>query len=378
MDHMLRLAALSVEPADLERLRHLVEEARKRLRPTLRWAEPAEADVLFIDVDTIYGHMDWLKAQAGGRQIVSICARGGHEPVLQRPLTLDGLVNALSVWADAMPTAAAPAPVAPRMNAAAAEPVRRPAAPAVEAPRPVAPRPAAPPVRVSPVPAPEPVAVAMTLPVAAPAPAVVPLEPAPAPAAAVATELPLSDYCVPETLPVASRVVRGDAPALTIDPHAGVYYGPTGLRALEPYCREPIPRSAWEPISPAVLEGLRAAGGGLPLARLVWLDALVSGNGQLLGGYDAQSRFKLTRWPQTEREYPRHFRIATVMMRGPATLDEIAAQSGVAAGEVADFINASLVSGHGEAETSTPLAAVAEGTGGGLLSRLRQRVVRKA
>jgi hypothetical protein len=218
----------------------------------------------------------------------------------------------------------------------------------------------------------------MGAPPAPAAPVAVPLEPAPVPAAAVATELPLSDYCVAEALPGASRVVRGDAPALTIDPHAGVYYGPTGLRALEPYCREPIPRSAWEPISSAVLEGLRAAGGGLPLSRLVWLDALVSGNGQLLGGYDGQTRFKLTRWPQTEREYPRHFRIATVMMRGPATLDEIATQSGVAVGEVADFINASLVSGFGEAENAAPMPAPLDGQGSSLLSRLRQRVARKA
>ena len=49
--------------------------------------------------------------------------------------------------------------------------------------------------------------------------------------------------------------------------------------------------------------------------------------------------------PQIEREYPKHFRIATVMMKGPAKLTEIAEQSGASLGDVTDFVNAGLATG---------------------------------
>ncbi|HIY71561.1 MAG TPA: hypothetical protein H9827_08840, partial [Candidatus Luteimonas excrementigallinarum] len=52
--------------------------------------------------------------------------------------------------------------------------------------------------------------------------------------------------------------------------------------------------------------------------------------------------------PQTEREFARHFRIATAMMKGPATLAEIVEASGAEPGEAADFINANLATGFAE------------------------------
>jgi hypothetical protein len=121
-----------------------------------------------------------------------------------------------------------------------------------------------------------------------------------------------------------------------------------------------------------VLEGLRAAGGGQPTTRLVWLGALLAGNGQWLGG-DAATRVRLAKWPQIEREFPRHFRIATVMMKGFATIDEIALQSGAQSTEVADFANASLAVGHAEVEAPAAPTATPETAGGGLLGRFGLR-----
>src|SRR3546814_1869846 len=71
------------------------------------------------------------------------------------------------------------------------------------------------------------------------------------------------------------------------------------------------------------------AGDAQPLQRLQCLDALVAGSGELLPGYDPDGCYKLNKWPQTEPEYPRHVRIATAMMKGPATLAEIAGASGM-------------------------------------------------
>ncbi len=69
---------------------------------------------------------------------------------------------------------------------------------------------------------------------------------------------------------------------------------------------------------------------------------------QLLSGTATDGRYLLKKWPQTEREYPKHFRIATVMMKGPAGVTEIAEASGVGSDEVADFINANLATGYAE------------------------------
>lgn len=112
------------------------------------------------------------------------------------------------------------------------------------------------------------------------------------------------------------------------------------------------------------------AAGGEPqsLLRLQWFGALLAGEGRLLAGFNVDGKFSLSKWPQTEREYPRHFRIATAMMKGPMTIGEIATASGVPATDVIDFINANLTTGFAE-------SAGTEGDAvkGSLLGKLRGR-----
>jgi hypothetical protein len=124
-------------------------------------------------------------------------------------------------------------------------------------------------------------------------------------------------------------------------------------------------------VDPAQLPALSAQlGGSQPWARLGWLCALGGGNGALAPGYGPNDNYKLLKWPQTEREFPKHFRIATVMMKGPANLSEIAEQSGVSLAEVIDFVNACLASGVAEADGQAPAAA--DPNKGGLLGRFRR------
>src|SRR6185503_13044951 len=119
-----------------------------------------------------------------------------------------------------------------------------------------------------------------------------------------------------------------------------------------PYCLGTIKRSEWKPVVASELAQLRgAAGGAQPLSRLIWLYTLLNSHGHLLAGLDINARYKLTRWPQIEREFPKHFRIATVMMKGPATLTDVADQSGATLSDVVDFVNAYSVIGVAEAET---------------------------
>jgi hypothetical protein len=90
--------------------------------------------------------------------------------------------------------------------------------------------------------------------------------------------------------------------------------------------------------------------------RLLWLCGLSVGGGNLLPGHNPAKKFVLTKWPQIEREYPKHFRLATVMMKGPALTREIAEQAGVSEAEAIDFVNAGLVTGAVVVEGTTSAA----------------------
>src|SRR5690606_2626128 len=170
------------------------------------------------------------------------------------------------------------------------------------------------------------------------------------------------------------RYARPGGPTLLIDADAPAYHGPSALKPLAQYFEGEVAQGDLEPVDEAAWkQAVSDAGAPQPLARLVWLGALVSGKGQLLPGHDPEARYQLTRWPQTEREFPRHFRIATAVMNGPATLAEIAAGTGVAIGEIADFVNANLATGIAGAVPEQPAEPAAPARGGGLLGRLRGR-----
>jgi hypothetical protein len=375
-----RLATLSVAPLELEQIRGLLERIRGGLPQLWVWGVETDADALIIDVDSVYGHMDWLRAHAAGRKIISLTSKPGADddvPLL-RPISAEGLSKALRAIGGSAPASsatsmstAAPAPARPkpapntaRVGAANAAP--RAAERPTPAPRPAPTAPAAIPAAPAPAPAmASPVRVEPTPPVAAPAAAME--EPAPS-----AIDLSLADFCSADSLPLPARLVRGDAPALTIDTKNEVYYGPASLKALSPYCQGTVARSEWEPVSPAVMEGLRASGSAQPLTRLLWLFALTNSKGELMPGLDVNGRFKLGRWPQIEREFPKHFRIATVMMKGHASLNEIAEQSGATLGDVFDFVNAYMVTGFAEVEGTVASAEPSRGWIGRLRARVRR------
>jgi hypothetical protein len=277
------------------------------------------------------------------------------EAVLRRPVTADGLVSALRQFeataaARGSAAAAAPAATKPSPPRAAPAPAPTPVAPPVAnppAPAAAAPAPASPPTAAVRAPAVEPEPASLNAAEAAPAP----------------RATTLADFLNQTALPGPARLARGDTPALTVDASNDCWYGPATLKPLLPYCSGPVDKSEWQPVSAAVMEGLRAAGGGQPLARLLWLIALANSGGQLLPGLSPNARYRLARWPQIEREFPKHFRIATVMMKGWASLTEISEQAGATLAEVVDLVNAYTVSGHAETEPEAGAAtAVAAAT----------------
>jgi hypothetical protein len=183
----------------------------------------------------------------------------------------------------------------------------------------------------------------------------------------------LGDYLQPGALPGPVKLKLGDAGALVLDPQTRTYLGPTALKGFMPYAKAVIRRDEWVAITPAELERLKGElGGAQPYLRLQWLAALQAGNGQIAHGFDQNQKYKLAKWPQIEREFPKHFRIATAMMKGPQLLTEIAEGSGATLAEVTDFVNASLATGFAEMDQPPPAPDASQGQKGGLLGRLRR------
>ena len=318
------------------------------------------AGVLVIDMDSMYGQMSLMKAIGSGQILVALTASGRAETdfVLHRPVTAEGLAELLS-RIDERVAAAPPAAADP---AKAPEPNPIPVSERITAPTPiVTAMPAADPAPAAPAPSPA---------AAAPAPAPAP-EPAP-PAPARAAEPRLADLLRPGALAGPVRLQQPGAADLVLDPSSQTYFAGQALKPLLPYCAAILRDADLQPVAADDLPAIAAALGACqPWSRLAWLCALSGGNGALMPGYSPNDKFKLLKWPQTEREFPKHFRIATVMMKGPANLTEIAELSTTPLAEVIDYVNACLASGVAEPEAGAPPSAD-PAKGGGLLGRFRR------
>ncbi|MEO5962211.1 MAG: hypothetical protein ABIO75_06475 [Thermomonas sp.] len=331
------------------------------------------ADYVVVDMDSLYGPMSWLRLHAAGRKVIGLTSieKSQTDYRLMHPINVSDLTALLSeiagdappLQATAAPAASTPAPapsdVMPDAQAlpedeVEAKPVDTPAMAAMAA------MPAIPDITAvtavtaeldsEPVPASEPVA---------------PLPP----------DRSLASWLSSTGLQRRVRLQRGDSPVLLIDPRSKVYHGPATLKPLVAYFEGTLLLEDFETPDAAVWEAEAAElGAAQPLARLKWLGGLLAGDGQLTLEHDDDGQYRLTKWPQTEREYPKHFRIATAMMKGPANLDEVAAASGVERSDVADFVNANLATGY--AERVLPPAPEVEQPakpGGGLFGRMRGR-----
>lgn len=323
-----------MESEEREALHALFDALNTELGRRFSLVDEEQAQILIVDVDSIYGQMTWLRAQNEARVVVPLSAgsRTCDGPMLSRPVTREKLLQLLQTLAsqaaaDMPDTHPEPASAAPAGANSVQAQASLPVTPAVAAPEsesigepPRAPR--------------------------------------------------LGDWLEPGVLTQAVRVVRAGSEPLVLDPGSRMYFGHSALKSVLPYCRGEMPPSELQPVSEVELANIHKAGGAQPMARLRWLFALVSGEGQLLPGYGSHERYSLTKWPQIEREFPKHFRIATAMMKGPATPAEIALQSSAPENEVIDFINASLVTGfavvHRTEAKAEPVPARA-----GLLGRLR-------
>lgn len=368
------LGFTSMDPATETALRAAFDHAIAQTPGPVTLAAENAADYVIVDMDSMYGPMGWLRLHAAGKKVVGLtsAARTQADFRLGRPFDTDAMRQLLDTIAQDAGThtsqapALAPQPAAdPHADAPPAPEADATAlrdAPAQDATPPqtdTAPATAAP----ADAPAEAPAPVAVEPPVAPPAPASAPeaapaarttpdvLVPAlvhkPVPAAVPTREPVFADWMRPGALTGHLRYQRGDGAVLWIDADARQYYGPAQLRPLTAYFTGTVERDDFAATNAqAWAAGTASAGTAQPLMRLQWFGGLLAGAGQVLPGFDPDGRYVLTRWPETEREYPRHFRIATAMMKGPATLADIAQASQMPLEDVTDFLNAHLATGH--------------------------------
>ena len=337
-----RLALLGLERDEEASLGALVASLGNRTSQPWTIAAEGDAEALLIDVDSMYGQMSWLRAQGGPRPIIALTAatRADAEARVARPVSVEALAAALEEIAPRLgPASAVPAPAAP-----ATTPVAAPAAPASAAkPAPATPAPAASPPQATP-----------------------PAEPEPA------RPMQLVDYLRAGRLPGAVRL-RGAEPPLVVDTTRRSYLGGSALKPLLPLAAQELAAERWEAVTPHEYDRLKTELGEQPLARLQWLAGLGASHGVLLPALREALRFKLSKYPTAEREFPKHIRIATSMLKQPATPEEIAQGSGQPVEDVIDFINACAAVDLIEAEFPAPAGEPAETARGGLLGRLRLR-----
>ena len=92
-----RIAAVSVAAPELQQIRQAFETIRGQLPGMWLWTSDAEAEVLLIDVDSVHGHIDWLRMQRSDRTLISLTQRPARHDdlVLMKPVTPPGLLATL-------------------------------------------------------------------------------------------------------------------------------------------------------------------------------------------------------------------------------------------------------------------------------------------
>ena len=344
------IAITGASEQDAARIASLLEKHRGKLSTPWENGEAAHADLLVVDIESMYGQMDWLRARSRGRLVVAYTSAA--EPVepefsLRKPVVSSDLVALLNRISENMGNG--------KIEAAPMRPANAESYEAAPAPQPV--------VRLADR---KPAANgADSKPVAA-------VVQAPAEIKVAHPET----HQVDELLAVLDandgpvRLVHEGLPSIIIDPVRQRWYAGVALKALWDWAKLPLRRSELIHLNAAEFAAAIEILPAQPYSRLTWFAHLARSEGQLDAGLPADGRYRLTRWPQVEREFPKHFRIATAMMAGAGTIDDIAAQSKAGASDVVEFINAYNALGYVECEAQLPVTS--PGDRSGLLERVRK------
>jgi hypothetical protein len=92
---------------DTDALQGMLAAANGRFAKPWQLAGELEAAVLVIDMDSMYGHMSWLKAHNSGKKTIGVTMspRSETDHLLARPVTADALAAVLGEIAGQQPAA---------------------------------------------------------------------------------------------------------------------------------------------------------------------------------------------------------------------------------------------------------------------------------
>jgi hypothetical protein len=94
-----RLSLQGADDGDVALLRDLLNQAAPSLHSAWRFHAGADTGLLVIDIDTVYGHMDWLRAHATGNPVAVLTEHtqfSDADLILHKPLTLANLIEVLN------------------------------------------------------------------------------------------------------------------------------------------------------------------------------------------------------------------------------------------------------------------------------------------
>ncbi|MEO8743498.1 MAG: hypothetical protein ABI365_09940, partial [Lysobacteraceae bacterium] len=95
---MRTLCFTGMDRAEEAKLKLLFSDANEWLGGEWGLMPEAQAEVLIVDLESMYGHMTWLKVHNGGKYVIALTTRDESEAehILKRPVTVEALVAALS------------------------------------------------------------------------------------------------------------------------------------------------------------------------------------------------------------------------------------------------------------------------------------------
>jgi hypothetical protein len=146
--------------------------------------------------------------------------------------------------------------------------------------------------------------------------------------------------------PFPADVVLQNGSVLIIDSEKQIYYSSRTTDELIALLRSRRRlQGKVAPVSDTAKAPARLARWGIkprPLEELLWLTGLVAGAGESLGGWNAKDPVRLTRWPDFAKLPYRqvHLKMAAMLTKQGALASAVAEACEVAAGDVADFLNA--------------------------------------
>jgi hypothetical protein len=371
------IAVTGATEQDAARIAALLERHSHKLSSPWQNGKAADADLLVVDIESMYGQMDWLRARSRGRLVIAYTsAAEPAEPEfsLRKPVVsgdLIALLNRISAGMTGDKPEAVPMQPA---NAATYD-----ASATAKSDTKTAARSRAKVVAITPMREPKIAFVApeseAKIAVTAPDPETKGVAGAQEREVESAAPVKSETYLVDELLGVLNasdgpvRLVSEGLPSIIIDPSRQRWYAGVALKALSGWSRQPLRRDQLIHLDAGEFAKAIEILPAQPYSRLTWFARLARSEGNLDPGLPADARYRLTRWPQVEREFPKHFRIATAMMRGTGTIDEIAAQSTAGIADVVDFVNAYNALGYVECEAMLPVTAPNDRSG--LLQRVR-------